>query len=164
MILFGHNTFNMFRQHFIKYFSVEYSTHCDIVRIRDNYTQSCILNVKLPLLISRQQEDILKSLYIQIFKFDSAFPLRYDIEDANMFEHVYNTIHKYYDEYICKRLDIEKEIHKSTRHVAIEHANNLFFNRLPSHCFKESIKEIEYHNNILREFTNQSINNNEFLI
>lgn len=60
---------------FKRLFCIEYDS--GIIRIRDKVTKTSLVNCKLPLLISDDEQDIMTSLYICIFKYECQYECKY---------------------------------------------------------------------------------------
>lgn len=138
MSLFG-NSFDLFKNRFTKLFHIEYQLGC--IRLRDLVTKSCIINIRLPFIISEEYQDLLTSLYIQIFKHPDSFYLRYDQEDFQL----YNTVREIIDKYMeihQKREQLTHQIYKKVTNCSIERSNNLFFNRSPSNNLKMNVDKV----------------------
>jgi hypothetical protein len=163
MFLFG-NTLTHFKCNFNKYFLLDYDCKTEYIRIRDKITKSCVLNIKLPFIISECNEDLLNSLYIQIFKYDSAFHLRYEQSEFKLFKRVYNSLNLYYKNIIQYRNDINIDMQKISTYLSIEHSNNLYFNRKPSDFFLQSLDCIDAKNKSLQHLNIYAIQQNQFLI
>lgn len=163
MFLFG-NTLTNFKYNFNKYFLLDYDCKTEYIRIRDKITKSCVVNIKLPFIISECNEDLLKSLYIQIFKYESAFNLRYEQSEFKLFKLVYNSLNSYYNNIIQIRNDIDIDIQNITNYLSVEHANNLCFNRKPSNYFLQSLDYINDKNKNLYHLNIYAIQQNQFLI
>lgn len=163
MFLFG-NKISSFKHNFSKYFMLNYDSTKQCTRIIDKISKSCVVNVKLPFIISETHDDLLKSLYIQIFKYDCAFHLRYDDEEFELFNHVYTSLDTYYKNVINPRDTIYNKIDDLSFDVAIEHANNMFFKREPSLHFLNTLDRIDLQNKCATSLNIYSIQENKFLI
>lgn len=161
MILYGIN-FNLFQNIFTKYFYIEYiSKH---IRIRDIVSKNCIINIKLPFIISESYSDLLKSLYIQIFKHADSFHLRYDQEDFNLYNYVRTHLDKYIHLIILDREKQNLEYDNLVKDVAIEHANNVYFDRTPSLNMKHSLNKIYKLNTHVTNLNQELLYTNKFLV
>ncbi len=159
MNLFGLK-FNNFCKIFQKYFIVEYvlvSTTTPCIRIRDKITKSCVINAKLPFVISEEYNDLLRSLYIHIFKHTDSFHLRYEPHEFKL----YNRVRKHIEQHLIIALKREKFVTSSLQYVkeaCLERAHNnisLYLNnKVNKICkFEEYISnfndEILYSNKII---------------
>lgn len=163
MLLFGIKI-NSFKHNFSKYFVLNYDSTTQCTRIIDKITKSCVVNVKLPFIISETRDDLLKSLYIQIFKYDCAFNLRYDEEEFDLFNHVYRGLEMYYRNVITPRDKLYKKIDDIAFDTSIEHANNLYFKRDPTLNFLKSLESIDVQNKCINSLNVFSIEENKFII
>lgn len=154
-------SFSVFQNIFTKYFYIEYiSEH---IRIRDKVSKNCIVNIKLPFIISESYSDLLKSIYIQIFKHEDSFHLRYDEEDFEL----YNDVRTRLDKYIPIILTREKqhlESYDLVKDVALEHANNIYFDRKPSQYMKNSLEKICKLNKHVADLNQQLLYTNKILV
>lgn len=147
-MFFGHN-FTVYSRVFSKYFIVNCETRINgkyLVRIKDKVTNSCIMNVYLNSIISSSSHDILRTLYLEIFKYEDCFSLRHHHYEYNRYIIVYQTLSKYFNEIIKPRDKLELEIDNMGRHFALDHAHNLFYNSQPSSTMNVMLKQLSYNN------------------
>jgi hypothetical protein len=154
--------FNVFQNIFTKYFYIEYiSKH---IRIRDIVSKNCIINIKLPFLISENYSDLLKSLYIQIFKHSDSFHLRYEQEDFELYNYVRTQLDEYIYSIILNRENQNLEFDNLIKDIALEHANNVYFGRIPSMNMKHSLNKIYKLNTHIVELNRELSYTNKFLV
>ncbi len=155
-------SFSVFQNIFTKYFYIEYiSEH---IRIRDIVSKNCIINVKLPFIISENYSDLLKSVYIQIFKHADSFHLRYDQEDFELYNNVRTQLDKYIYSIVLNREKQHLESYNLVKDVALEHANNVCFGRKPSLDMKNSLNKICKLNKHVSDLNQELLYTNKFLV
>lgn len=157
MFLFGCGNLNVFKHNILKYFVVEYDSLAQHVRIRDKITKSCAANVRLPL---ETDDDVLTSLYIQIFKYDCAFHLRHDEDDFKLFQDVHKSLGAYYTNVIQPRDEVYTHLEKVSTELAVEHANNVCFQRKATPSFRNRVEMLSARHSSLNTY---SIQQNKFL-
>lgn len=160
MFLFGCGNVQVFKHNILKYFVVEYDSLARAVRIRDKITKSCAANVKLPFIISEADEDLLTSLYIQIFKYDCAFHLRHDKDDFRLFQDVHKSLGAYYKNVIEPRDTVYTRLEEVSNELAVEHSNNVCFQRKPTSHFRNRVEMLSAQHMSLNTY---SIQENKFL-
>ena len=161
MSLFG-SKFNVFKKIFTRLFHLEYIS--SYIRLYDIITNTCIINIKLPFIVSDEYEDLITSLYIQIFKHSDSFYLRYDEEEFNLYNKVRTTI----DDYISINIEREqlyKYLQPLILDTSIERSHNLFFKRIPSEYFIENVSKIcELNSKIERINDDLYLENHQYLM
>ena len=71
---------------FRQYFCIEYDS--GLIRIRDKNTRASLVNCNLPLLIDVNEQDMLTSLYICIFKYECEYECKYSKKLYRRVRHV----------------------------------------------------------------------------
>lgn len=161
MNLFGLD-FKTFKKRFEEFFLIEYaSSH---IRIRDKVSKNCIINVELPYIISESIEDLIKSLYIQIFKYVDNFNLRYDQDEFELYNHIRKELEYYNDCILGKRNKISEEFYSLVRDLAIDQSNNLYFKREPGIHVKMNLKSVEKMNKYLMYIEEEAIHHHKIIV
>lgn len=122
--------YKTFQKKFEEYFTIEYIS--SFIKIRDKVSKNCIVIFKIPFVISESKEDLIKSIYIQIFKHVDSFYLRYDPEEFEMYNKIRKDVDKYSKTYLVPRNKLSIDFYTLVKELAINQSNNLCYGRIPN--------------------------------
>ena len=137
MNLFGLDI-SVFVVQFKKLFCIEYDT--GFIRIRDKETKASLVNCKLPILIGKEEKDILTSLYICIFKYECEYECKYS---KKLYRRVRRIIDSFLDEVVPYRQNLQSLVQEClldavhAKYHNVEYTNNYKLDKL---C-KQSVKQ-----------------------
>lgn len=161
MIFFGLD-YKTFRCKFEEYFTVEHIS--SFIKIRDRVSKNCIVHFKIPFIISESKEDLIKSIYIQIFKHVDSFYLRYDDEEFKMYNKIRKNVDEYSKLYLKKRDKLSIDFYNLVKEMAMNQANNLCYNRIPGKYMYDDINTASKLGKKIKDLDEEATYQNKILV
>lgn len=154
--------YKTFQKLFEEYFTIEYIS--SFIKIRDRVSKNCIVHFEIPFVISESKEDLIKSIYIHIFKHMDSFYLRYDPEEFQMYNKIRQEIDDYSKSFLTKRDKLSIDFYTLVKDLAINQSNNLCFGRIPNRAILNEIDIASKLGKIIKELDDEAMYQNKILV
>jgi len=154
--------YKTFQKLFEEYFTIEYIS--SFIKIRDRVSKNCIVHFEIPFVISESKEDLIKSIYIQVFKHTDSFYLRYDPEEFDMYNKIRKNVDKYSTTFLSKRNKLSIDFYTLVKDLAINQSNNLCYGRIPN---KAMLNEIDIASKLgkrIKDLNEEAMYQNKILV
>lgn len=154
--------YKTFQKLFEEYFTIEYIS--SFIKIRDRVSKNCIVHFEIPFVISESKEDLIKSIYIQVFKHTDSFYLRYDPEEFDMYNKIRKNVDRYSTTFLTKRNKLSINFYTLVKDLAINQSNNLCYGRIPNKAMLNEIDIVSKLGKRIKDLDEEAMYHNKILV